>query len=71
VTIHVTILFSEGIKGMLGNFSFSVADDTTVEYVNLYDIDDLIYHTVRFISNYETMIGVQYIFLSDIYFGKI
>lgn len=54
---------------MLGNFSFSVAEDTIEKYVKLYGIDDLIYHLIRFISNYEIMIGVQYIFLSDILVG--
>jgi hypothetical protein len=38
-TVHVivnlieNILFNEGIKGMLGNFSFLVAEDTIEKYV--------------------------------------
>lgn len=55
---------------MLGNFSFSVAEDMIERYVNLYGID-LICHIIRFVSNYEIMIGVQYIFCSGIYFGRI
>jgi hypothetical protein len=58
--VHVILklienLCNEGIKRMLGNFSFSMAKDIIQKIcLNLYD-RDLIYHIIRFISDYEIM----------------